>query len=113
MRIFYEVAFPVLKEIGIRATVFVTTGFIDRQLYLWPDRVRALLETCAPGTYHLEGHWRNVSVNLRSRAEIESACIWLADQLCMCVRNPRVCDRDLSTSLTCPSTPLNMARFRR
>ena len=43
-RDFYEIAFPVLKEEGVPATLFVATGFIDRALWLWPDQVRWLLE---------------------------------------------------------------------
>lgn len=40
---FYEVAFPVLKRLGVPATLFVTTGFADGRLWLWPDKVAWLL----------------------------------------------------------------------
>ena len=40
---FYRVAYPVLREEGVKATFFVTTGFVDRRLWLWPDQVSWLL----------------------------------------------------------------------
>lgn len=43
-RDFYDFAFPILKAAGVPATVYVTTGFIDKTVWLWPDRVRYILE---------------------------------------------------------------------
>lgn len=34
---FYRLAFPILQREGVPATFFVTTGFVDRQQWLWPD----------------------------------------------------------------------------
>jgi peptidoglycan/xylan/chitin deacetylase (PgdA/CDA1 family) len=42
-RDFYEVAFPVLRQARIPATLFVTTGFVDGTSWLWWDRLEALL----------------------------------------------------------------------
>ena len=41
---FYTHAFPVLSSHGIPATFYVTTGFVDRKLWLWPDKVAHMLE---------------------------------------------------------------------
>ena len=41
---FYENAFPLLREAGIPATLFLTTHFADGDFWLWPDRVRYILE---------------------------------------------------------------------
>ena len=41
---FYTHAFPVLIKYGLPATFYVTTGFVDRRLWLWPDRVSYMLE---------------------------------------------------------------------
>ncbi len=41
---FYEIAFPILKKYNVPATFFVTTRFIDGDFWLWPDRVRYILE---------------------------------------------------------------------
>lgn len=42
-RDFYEVAYPLLKHYGVPATFFVTTGFVNQDLWLWPDQVLWLL----------------------------------------------------------------------
>lgn len=35
----YRLAYPILKEYALPATVFVTTGFLDKQEPLWVDRL--------------------------------------------------------------------------
>src|SRR5437764_4617036 len=45
----YELAFPLLRRYGAPATLFVVTDFIDRNAWLWPDKVRFMaLQTKAP-----------------------------------------------------------------
>ncbi|MFT5111204.1 MAG: peptidoglycan/xylan/chitin deacetylase (PgdA/CDA1 family) [Parasphingorhabdus sp.] len=39
----YEVAFPVLKELGVPAVIYITTSFVDANQPLWPDRVEYAL----------------------------------------------------------------------
>jgi peptidoglycan/xylan/chitin deacetylase (PgdA/CDA1 family) len=39
-RDFFEVAYPVFREFGIPATVFVVTRFLDGEYWLWGDRVK-------------------------------------------------------------------------
>jgi len=36
----YEIAFPILKQKRVPASLFAVTGFIDRTCWLWPDKVR-------------------------------------------------------------------------
>ncbi|MBU2955609.1 polysaccharide deacetylase family protein [Marinobacter sp. F3R08] len=43
-RDFYEYAFPVLQRYSVPATLFATTGFIERRLWLWPDKITWMLE---------------------------------------------------------------------
>ena len=38
-RDFYEIAFPILRDYEIPATLFVVTDFIDRKTWLWPDKL--------------------------------------------------------------------------
>ncbi|MBZ5495994.1 MAG: polysaccharide deacetylase family protein [Acidobacteriia bacterium] len=35
----YELAFPILQEYGAPATIFLTTGFLDRHDVLWNDKI--------------------------------------------------------------------------
>ena len=43
----YDVAFPLFQKHGISATVFLATGFLDREHWLWGDRVRYVLSRSA------------------------------------------------------------------
>ncbi|HYQ71555.1 MAG TPA: polysaccharide deacetylase family protein [Gammaproteobacteria bacterium] len=69
---FYEIAFPVLREAGLPATLFLTTRFVDGDFWLWPDQLRYILEhsefiepLTIPG---LELHaGSRLDTNLRSR----------------------------------------------
>ncbi|MBJ6137690.1 polysaccharide deacetylase family protein [Marinobacter litoralis] len=40
---FAEYAFPILQEEGIPATLFITTGFVNGDVWLWPDKIKFLL----------------------------------------------------------------------
>src|SRR5690554_865494 len=42
-RDFYHYAYPILKKYQVPATLFVTTDFVDRKLWLWPDKITWLL----------------------------------------------------------------------
>jgi peptidoglycan/xylan/chitin deacetylase (PgdA/CDA1 family) len=42
---FYEIAYPILRKHGIRATFFVTVNFIEKKIWLWPDILRFALES--------------------------------------------------------------------
>ncbi|MBA6237531.1 MULTISPECIES: polysaccharide deacetylase family protein [unclassified Colwellia] len=40
---FYHKAWPLLKKYKIPVSLYVTTDFIDRKEWLWPDKIRTLL----------------------------------------------------------------------
>ncbi|WP_375177139.1 polysaccharide deacetylase family protein [Marinobacter mobilis] len=42
---FYKYAYPILRELNIPATIFITTGFVNGDLWLWPDQIRYALES--------------------------------------------------------------------
>lgn len=44
-RDFYDIGWPVLREQGVPATLFVTTGFVDGTIWLWPDQVAWILDS--------------------------------------------------------------------
>ena len=39
----YEIAFPLLRERQLPATIFVVTDFVDRKKWLWTDKLRYLV----------------------------------------------------------------------
>lgn len=47
---FYDVAWPVAKELKVPLTLFVTTGFVNGDLWLWPDKVSWILTHRPPNT---------------------------------------------------------------
>jgi peptidoglycan/xylan/chitin deacetylase (PgdA/CDA1 family) len=40
----YEIAFPILRRLGMPATFFVATGFVERNTWLWTDKLRFLTQ---------------------------------------------------------------------
>lgn len=110
---FFEIAFPILQELGLTATVFVATGFVDGRMFLWPDYIRALLEVCPSQTLKLEGAWQGQQISLRDAEEREAAWHHLADQLVFATADKR--DRavaDLATAVGVPIDSLDMSRYR-
>lgn len=41
---FADLAFPILEKEKVPATLFVTTGFVNRDLWLWPDQIKYAVE---------------------------------------------------------------------
>jgi peptidoglycan/xylan/chitin deacetylase (PgdA/CDA1 family) len=77
----YESAFPILKRLGLPATIFLTTGPVDSQELLWHDRlIDAFRESRAP---LLE--WEGASYPLKTRSQKGLA-------LRACLRVLRRCD---------------------
>jgi glycosyltransferase involved in cell wall biosynthesis/peptidoglycan/xylan/chitin deacetylase (PgdA/CDA1 family) len=110
---FYDVAAPVLMDLGLTATVFVTTGFIEGELHLWPDCVRAVLEQAEGKTCRLGGFWGDIEVQVRSPAEIDAAWSQLAEQLVFAAVDVRQrAIADLQTSLGVSLDGLDMSAFR-
>lgn len=40
---FSEYAWPILMQEDVAATLFITTGFVNRELWLWPDKIKYVL----------------------------------------------------------------------
>lgn len=49
---FYTIAFPLLKKHQLQATFYVTTGFVNNELWMWYDQVEYLFEHCSAS--HIE-----------------------------------------------------------
>lgn len=41
---FYHIAWPILQRYKVPATFYVTTGFVDGNLWLWPDQLHWILD---------------------------------------------------------------------
>lgn len=78
---FHEIAFPILRELDVPATLFVTTGFVERNLFLWPDQIRVMLTKCAGGEYTLKDFWEGERIRLGEDSSREDAWNLLADRL--------------------------------
>lgn len=52
---FYDYAYPVLLEEKIPCTLFVTTGFVSGDIWLWPDRLRYCLDHSPKETIRFPG----------------------------------------------------------
>lgn len=52
-RDFYTVAYPILKKYNLPATIYVTSNFIDKKIWLWPDRITYALSVTKQKTYVL------------------------------------------------------------
>jgi len=54
----YTIAAPILKDLGIPATFYVTTGWIESNGMSWLDRLEYCLENTSAGAVHLP--WENM-----------------------------------------------------
>jgi len=51
----YRVAFPILRRLGVNATVFVTTEVTSGRMWLWWDRLAAALSESVGKTFRVSG----------------------------------------------------------
>ena len=49
-RDFFDYAYPLFRKYSIPATLFITSGFINGELSLWPDRIKYLVAKVKPET---------------------------------------------------------------
>ncbi len=64
----YDIAFPLLREREVPATVFVVTDFVDRKCWLWTDKLRYLTARAGSGVFEAALNGRALRVELTSRA---------------------------------------------
>jgi peptidoglycan/xylan/chitin deacetylase (PgdA/CDA1 family) len=64
----YVLAFPVLQRLGARASIFVTTSFVDEGMPLWPDRLGWAVEKLPQATGEIEVAGERVPLDLRTDA---------------------------------------------
>lgn len=83
----YQVAWPVLEEFQVAATIYLATGFIGTRQMIWSDRLEvALINTAQPTiTVEKDGEhtqWRlgSASDRLLALAGIKSACKTISNE---------------------------------
>ncbi len=65
----YDTAFPILKDLGIPATIFLTTALVDTDNSLWFCRINMALAQCSLEDFS----WKGARIDLRTAAAKASA----------------------------------------
>lgn len=81
---FVDHGLPILKELRIPATLFVTTGFVGGELWLWPDQIRYAIEQTRKCSLTLP--FSPKKMDLRTGKGKEEAWNLIADH-CMAISN--------------------------
>ena len=63
----YEIAFPILRERKVPATLFVVTDFVDRNCWLWTDKLRYLTARAESRVFEATISGRVLRVELTGR----------------------------------------------
>lgn len=77
----YTVAFPLLRELGVPASLFVPTDFVGRKRALWPDRVEHALATTTAARLDARAGGERVGLELGNEAMRIAACRTLFTRL--------------------------------
>ena len=87
-RDFYKYAFPELKKRKLNATFFPTVNFVDRLIWLWPDRLDAALRTKTAFDMSITAHGGMQKIHWNTKDEralawktLSDLCIVLPDNL--------------------------------
>lgn len=78
------IAAPILKQLGIPATFFVTTGFIDHQCTLWVDRFESAFSQLSSPQPHFQIQNESIALNLTSPAQRKTSDSLLRERLKKC-----------------------------
>ncbi|MEO9525138.1 polysaccharide deacetylase family protein [Marinobacter alexandrii] len=81
---FADLAFPILEKEKVPATLFVTTGFVNGDIWLWPDQIKYAVENAGVGSLDVP------EINQKLNFEKEPHRCWnaIAD-FCITVPNER------------------------
>lgn len=77
---FHDVAFPIFAHASVPAMLFVATGFIDGDTWMWWDRLRHLLAAAPGWRGSVDAGGRHYSLDLTTAAGREAAWNSLADR---------------------------------
>lgn len=82
---FYEIAYPLLKQYQLPATLFITTKFVDKEMWFWWDKIRYILVHGAAKECFFEYRDKGFNISVVSNDDIEKSWQFLADY---CMRLP-------------------------
>jgi peptidoglycan/xylan/chitin deacetylase (PgdA/CDA1 family) len=105
---FYKIAYPRLKKHGLRATFFPTINFVDKKIWLWPDRLRYALDHSPRKQFTIKLADETLHYNLTDTKERDRAWNQIADY-CLIINDKRKLalilqiEKDLDIQL--PTTP--------
>lgn len=63
---FYEIAYPILKKMKLCATLFPTVNFVNRKIWLWPDRISYILKQSDNKKFNFVFEGKNFNCDLRN-----------------------------------------------
>lgn len=75
-RDFYHYAFPELQKRGIPATLFPAVNFIERKIWLWPDRLDAALSAHEKGAVRVKIKEISEPLKLTFTNQTERSQVW-------------------------------------
>lgn len=73
----YHLALPILEEYDLHATVFASTGFIEGELYQWPDRIEYAIDHCEKDMLYLDFPGLPKRIDLSSKDARKNALLQL------------------------------------
>lgn len=79
---FYKYAFPIISDLDLPVTLFITTGFVNGDLWLWPDHIKYALINSKVNSIELPGipETLNISDDYdKSWHKISDHCVLLDD----------------------------------
>jgi len=76
---FFLYAYPVLKKYSLPATLFVTTDFVDKKEWLWPDKLNYIIQNANPINVNLEINGKLTEFKFRTSLEKERSWDILSD----------------------------------
>ena len=77
----YEVGFPTLRRLGIPATIYLTTGYIDSGMPFWMDRLAWLLSRHAGEVLSVSPELGGDNIDLSSRERVVEIHFKLRERL--------------------------------
>ena len=117
-----EVAAPAFAEFGCPVTTFVTSGFLDRDLWFWWDRIDHVLRSTkrrslrvAVGERQTRLEWSDERERLRVQSAFTEACKMVPDEMKLAAVDALAAAADVPLPATPPAryAPMSWADLRR